>query len=73
MFCSCGLAGVVLCDWKVSSRASGTCDRPLCKEHSTKVGGMKQKHLCPEHHRAWQLWQKRHPPAQGSLDFQEMT
>jgi hypothetical protein len=34
--CSCGRACDFLCDWKVASRKSGTCDRPICRTHVLK-------------------------------------
>jgi len=64
-YCACGREAVALCDWKVRTRESGTCDRPMCAQHSKQVAP--GKHLCPEHQAAWDVWQKRHPPAQGSL------
>jgi hypothetical protein len=64
-FCGCGLQAVALCDWKIPSRDSGTCDKPMCARHAKQVG--RGKHLCPEHQLAWDAWQRRHPPAQPSL------
>lgn len=49
--CGCNRPARLLCDWKVPSRRSGTCDRPLCARctHAPAPG----KDLCPEHARAW--------------------
>jgi hypothetical protein len=64
-YCACGRAADFLCDWKVSARNSGTCDRPICKQHAQQVAP--GKHLCPEHQRAFEAWKVKHPPAQQSL------
>lgn len=61
----CGREAVALCDWKVKERKSGTCDAPVCDRHAKNVA--RGKHLCPTHQEAYQAWQRRHPPAQGSL------
>lgn len=58
-FCSCGRPGELLCDWKVKDKKSGTCDRPICRQHALEVG--KDKHLCQEHQQAYSDWRKRHP------------
>ncbi len=50
--CACGRPATLECDWKVPSRRSGTCDRPLCS-HCTYVPD-KNKDLCPEHADRWQ-------------------
>jgi hypothetical protein len=63
--CRCGREAIALCDWKMRSHSSGTCDAPLCALHSKEVE--RGKHLCPEHQDAWKLWQRQHPPAQASL------
>jgi hypothetical protein len=65
-YCSkCGRPAALLCDWKVASKRSGTCDRALCAQHAEEVAP--GKHLCPEHQQAWELWKIKHPPAQPSL------
>ncbi len=62
-FCSCGRIADLLCDWKVKAKKSGTCDRPICRQHAQEVGP--QKHLCQEHQKAYHVWQKRHPVPQA--------
>lgn len=52
--CSCGRKATQLCDWKVSGKKSGTCDRPVCTACSTKP--TPDKDLCPEHATAWAAW-----------------
>jgi hypothetical protein len=69
-FCQCGREAKFVCDWKVSSRTSGTCDRPLCVSHSKQVAPL--KHLCQEHQRLYGEWKRNHPPQQGTL-FEETT
>jgi hypothetical protein len=59
----CGREAVALCDWKIPSKESGTCDRPMCAKHSKEVA--RGKHLCPEHAQAWESWQRRHPDIVG--------
>lgn len=56
-FCSCGRVAELLCDWKVKRKRSGTCDRPICKQHALEVAP--DKHLCQEHQKAWSDWCKR--------------
>ena len=36
-YCACGRAADLLCDWKVSGNKSGTCDKPICKQHALAV------------------------------------
>lgn len=67
-FCACGRECQFLCDWKVPSRNSGTCDEPICGQHAKQVAP--GKHLCAAHQKAFEDWKLRHPPAQESL-FQE--
>lgn len=49
--CACGKAGVRRCDWKMTRRKSGTCDKPLCATCSTQPAP--DKDLCPEHAAEW--------------------
>lgn len=49
--CACGRPSTQLCDWKVPSRRSGTCDKPLCKQ-CTHVPAP-NKDLCPAHAAEW--------------------
>lgn len=74
-FCHCGRAAAFLCDWKVragihlvSGHETKTCDRPLCRTHAVEVAP--EKHLCPEHNKAWQAW-KRAKSAQGFVPEQQ--
>ena len=56
---SCGKRAPLLCDWKVPSRRSGTCDKPICASctHSPAPG----KDLCPDHASQWcQRQESRH-------------
>lgn len=60
-FCACGRREEFQCDWKViRGRKAGTCDRSLCALHAKEVAP--NKHLCPEHQRAYEAW-KRTPAA----------
>ena len=43
------------CDWKIGD--GKTCDRWRCEQHAQQVGP--DKHLCPEHQRAYRAWQAR--------------
>lgn len=47
----CGKPADLLCDWKVPSRRSGTCDKPICGNctHSPAP----DKDLCPDHAAEW--------------------
>lgn len=51
--CSCGSGKLAtqLCDWKVPTRSTGTCDAKLCPgcTHKPALG----KDLCPNHAREW--------------------
>lgn len=75
-FCACGRVAELLCDWKVGDKKSGTCDKPICRQHALEVGP--DKHLCPEHQKAYEAWKRRHPegmptePKQAAL-FSEVT
>lgn len=42
--CACGRRAPLLCDWKVPSKKSGTCDAPLCNRCATAPAH--EKHLC---------------------------
>lgn len=55
--CSCGRRADRLCDWKVPTRRSGTCDRPVCS--SCSVSPAPEKDLCPEHARAFEHWKRK--------------
>mgnify|MGYP007030462533 CR=1 FL=1 len=64
----CGRAATLLCDWKVSERRSGTCDRPICRTCATSPAP--EKDLCPEHARAFADWrhQRANHPLQSGAD-----
>lgn len=51
----CGRPADLLCDWKVPSRRSGTCDAPMCKDHSTSPAP--EKDICPDHVSALRAWE----------------
>jgi hypothetical protein len=69
-FCPCGRQAVALCDWKVAVTKSGTCDAPICAQHTKQVAP--GKHLCPEHQLQYDTWKRRHPAPQGEL-FSEVA
>jgi|HubBroStandDraft_6_1064221.scaffolds.fasta_scaffold3380755_1 hypothetical protein len=70
-YCACGREAFALCDWKVSERKSGTCDKPLCSIHGKRVAP--GKYLCPEHQRHYDSWKRRRgAPTQGNL-FEEVA
>jgi hypothetical protein len=70
-YCACGRAAHLLCDWKVREKKSGTCDAPICPSHAKQVGP--DKHLCPLHQKAYELWLKRHPGAILPPDYQQLA
>ena len=67
-FCACGRAAQFLCDWKVPSRKSGTCDAPICTYHAKQVAP--GKHLCPLHQKHYDDWKKRNPDRKFSAEEQ---
>lgn len=52
--CSCGRRETRLCDWRVPTKTSGTCDRSLCARCSTSPAP--DKDLCPAHAEAYRAW-----------------
>lgn len=52
--CKCGKRATLLCDWKVPSRKSGTCDKPICAACTTSPAP--DKDLCPAHALEYQDW-----------------
>ncbi len=52
--CACGRRAPLLCDWKVPTRKSGTCDKPICSRCSTSPAPGKD--LCPAHAKAYTQW-----------------
>lgn len=55
--CSCGQRATLECDWKVATRKSGTCDRPICARCTTSPAP--DKDLCPTHVDAYAQWLAR--------------
>lgn len=51
------------CDWKLTPPGQvthvRTCDRYLCAGHAFQVAP--NKHLCPEHKKAYEAWLERRP------------
>lgn len=47
----CGGSANLLCDWKVPSRKSGTCDAAICA--TCTHAPAPDKDLCPPHAAAW--------------------
>lgn len=70
-FCACGRAADLLCDWKVREKKSGTCDLPICSKHAQQVGP--DKHLCPQHQKAYADWLKRRPGVILPPDYQQLS
>jgi hypothetical protein len=67
-FCACGRHATLLCDWKVSTHKTGTCDRPICAHHGKQVSP--GKHLCPLHQKHFDDWKKKHPGRTFSVQEQ---
>jgi hypothetical protein len=57
MLCRCGSGKLpdLLCDWKVPTKRSGTCDAKLCADCSDKPAA--DKDLCPQHAAEWKARQ----------------
>ena len=53
--CRCGNRGTLLCDWKVATNKSGTCDAPLCRKCTTSPAP--DKDLCANHAAEWKARQ----------------
>jgi hypothetical protein len=49
--CACGRHGARLCDWKVKTKKSGTCDAPICGRCTYSPAP--DKDLCPKHAAEW--------------------
>lgn len=58
--CKCGTTATLLCDWKVKTKRSGTCDQPICERcatHPTMNGRTDfDKDLCPAHAAEFEQW-----------------
>lgn len=50
----CGRRADLACDWKVETRRSGTCDKPICSRCT--VSPAPEKDLCPAHAQAFDAW-----------------
>lgn len=48
---SCGKRADLLCDWKVPTKRSGTCDAPICASCTTSPAA--DKDLCRVHAEVW--------------------
>ena len=68
-FCACGREAQLLCDWKVKDKRSGTCDRPICREHALQVGP--EKHLCQPHQKAYEEWKHKHSVSDAQMSLLE--
>lgn len=52
--CKCGRRATLLCDWKVPTKKSGTCDAPICTRCTTSPAP--DKDLCPKHAAEFETW-----------------
>ncbi len=52
--CKCGRDAILLCDWKVPDKTSGTCDAPVCTACATSLAP--DKDLCRDHAAAYRVW-----------------
>ncbi|QUT04083.1 hypothetical protein KFK14_13095 [Sphingobium phenoxybenzoativorans] len=52
--CKCGRRATLLCDWKVPTKKSGTCDAPICARCTTSPAP--DKDLCPKHAAEFKTW-----------------
>lgn len=57
VYCECGRQSERVCDWKVAAHKTGTCDKPVCAQHSKEVAP--GKFLCPEHQHRYDDWLKK--------------
>jgi hypothetical protein len=53
----CGKPARRECDWKVTTRKSGTCDRPICAACAHQPAP--EKDLCPTHATEWAAIRQR--------------
>lgn len=49
--CKCARRATLLCDWKVPTKKTGTCDKGLCDRCTYKPASGKD--LCPDHAAEW--------------------
>lgn len=52
--CKCGRDAILLCDWKVPGKKSGTCDAPVCTACTTSPAP--DKDLCRAHAGTYREW-----------------
>ncbi len=52
--CKCGRRATLLCDWKVPTKKSGTCDAAICTRCTTSPA--RDKDLCPKHAAEFKTW-----------------
>lgn len=62
--CKCGRKATLLCDWKVPSRKSGTCDKAICDQCAVSVAP--EKDLCPDHGLEFERWKAARSGTGGS-------
>ena len=55
--CACGRRATLACDWRVTTRRSGTCDAPICARCTTSPAP--EKDLCRLHAEAYEAWKAR--------------
>lgn len=63
--------GTFQCDWKMGR--GKTCDKHICAAHAKEVAP--NKHLCPEHQKAYEKWlaDRRPPVAESDEERQADT
>jgi hypothetical protein len=55
--CKCGRRATLLCDWKVPTKKSGTCDAPICDRCTTSPAP--DKDICPKHAVELEAWKAK--------------
>lgn len=55
--CGCGRPANLACDWKVPTRRSGTCDKPICTRCTTSPAPGKD--ICQAHAPDLRQWEQR--------------
>lgn len=63
--CACGRVATRLCDWRVQTKRSGTCDAPICPRCKTTPA--RDKDLCPKHALAYEDWKAHRAARLASL------
>ena len=54
--CACGSKATLLCDWRVPTKKSGTCDAPICAACALQPA--RGKDLCSKHAQSFVQWQR---------------